>query len=148
MVEKSFSGAVIAPYGVAIGDALSGLAKGRYTVNDAVLLRDQVKAIVDAQGDLSAALKDLDAEIERRGGAKPGPATERFLAQIDGLAAPVKLKADICQALQKAVMAEVAKLDNGGDMVATPLSQLRSFGSGFGSRTGGVAIAARNLNIR
>jgi hypothetical protein len=148
MAEKSFQTANIALYGVAIGDALSGLANGQRSIDDVIQLRDQVKLIVDAQGDLVAALKDLNIEIERRGAVQAEPPSERFVAQIDGLAMPAKLRADICQALQKAVLAEVAKLDSGGDMIATPLSELRTFGSGVGSSTGGVAIVARYHNKR
>jgi len=133
-------------YGIAVGDAISASQKERVSPEQLSQLRDQVWAIVSAQGDLVAALKELDAEIVRRGGPKaaPKPASERFVAQVDGLSVPDALRANVCQALQKAVMAEIAKLDSGGDMVATPLSQLRSFGSGFGSQTGGIAIAARN----
>ena len=40
------------------------------------------------------------------------------------------MKSDIEQALQKAVMAEIAKLDTRGDMVASPLSQIKAFGPG------------------
>jgi hypothetical protein len=132
-------------YGVAVGDAISASQRGQVSTEKLGALREQVSAIVGAQGDLIAALKELDAEIARRGGpeARPAPEGDRFVAQIKGLAVSDALRADICQALQKAVMGEIAKLDNGGDMIATPLSQLRSFGSGLGSRTGGIAIMAR-----
>lgn len=148
---ESWTGGVVMVYGVAIGNALTALAKGQTSADKLVLLRDQTRAIVGAQGDLVAALKELDAEIARRGtGAKaaPAPASERFVAQIDGLALPDKVKTEIEQSLQKTVMAEIAKLDTGGDMVASPLSQIRAFGPGLGWRTPGIAIVARNLNIR
>ncbi|HEY6832353.1 MAG TPA: DUF1843 domain-containing protein [Pseudolabrys sp.] len=150
MAEKSFAGGMIALYGVAIGNALSPLSKGQTSVDDLVALRDQAKAIVTSQGDLVAALRELEAEIARRGGVKgpPEPASERFVAQIDGLALPDAIKAEIEQSLQTAVMAEIAKIDTGGDMVASPLSTIKSFGLGLGSRTPGIAIVARNLNIR
>jgi len=150
MAEKSYAGTVVALYGVAIGNALSALSKGQTSADELVALRDQTQAIVGAQGDLIAALKELDAEIARRGGAKaaPAPASERFVAQIDGLALPDKLKAEIEQSLQKAVMPEIAKLDTGGDMVASPLSQIKAFGPGLGWHTPGIAIVARHLNIR
>lgn len=149
MAEKSFPGGMIALYGLAIGNALLH-AKGQTSVDDLIMLRDQAKAIVDAQGDLVAALRELEAEIDRRGGAKaaPPPPSERFVAQIDGLNLPDKAKTDIEQALQKAVMAEIAKLDSRGDMVASPLSQIKAFGPGLGWRTPGIAIVARTLNIR
>jgi hypothetical protein len=149
MAEKSFAGGVIALYGVAIGNALSSLSKGQASVDQLVMLRDQAKAIVAAQGDLVAALRELEAEIARRGGTKaaPEPASERFVAQIDGLNLPDKAKADVEQALQKAVMAEIAKIDTKGDMVASPLAKIGPFGFGLGSHTAGIAIVARNLNI-
>jgi hypothetical protein len=150
MAERSFPGSIIALYGVAIGNALSAFSKGQTSLADLVLLRDQAKAIVGTQGDLVAALKKLEAEIARRGGAEAAlaPASERFVAQIDGLALSDKVKAEIEQALQKAVMTEIAKLDARGDMVASPLSQIKAFGPGLGWRTPGIAIVARQLNIR
>lgn len=149
MAEKSVAGGMIALYGIAIGNALNNLTKGQTSIDDLIMLRDQAKAIVESQGDLIAALRELEAEIGRRGGAKvaPEPASERFVAQIDGVAIPDKLKADIEQALQKTVMAEIAKLDTGGDMIASPLSAIKAFGPGIGWRTPGIAIVARKLNI-
>jgi hypothetical protein len=124
MAGKSFAGGMIALYGVAIGNALSPLSKGQASVDDLVALRDQAKAIVTSQGDVVAALRELEAEIARRGGVKgpPEPASERFVAQIDGLALPDAVKAEIEQSLQ---MAEIAKIDTGGDLVATPLSKAK-----------------------
>lgn len=150
MVEKSFPAGMIALYGVAIGNALSSLSKGQASAEDLVMLREQAKAIVDAQGDLVAALHELDAEIARRGGSKaaPEPAGERFVAQIDGLSLPVKAKADVEQALHHAVMAEIAKIDSKGDMIASPLSKIAAFGPGLGSHTPGIAIVAKQLNLK
>ena len=147
MAVKSGTGGMQLLYGVSIGDAL---AKGQTSADELVMLRDQTKAIVDAQGDLVTALRELDAEIDRRGGAKaaPSPTSERFVAQIDGLTLSDKLKSDIEKELQASVMREIAKLDTRGDMVASPLSQIKAFGPGLGSRTPGIAIVARNLNIR
>jgi uncharacterized protein GlcG (DUF336 family) len=152
MAVKSGTGGMVALYGVAIGDALAAHAKGKIPVDELLMLRDQTKAIVDAQGDLVAALRELDAEIVRRGaGAKAAStaASERFVAQIDGFALPDKVKAELEQALQKAVMTEIAKLDTGGDMVASPLSQIKAFGFGGGRHTPGIVIAPQNfLNVR
>lgn len=126
MAERSFAGGMIALYGVAIGNALSPQSKGQTSVDDLIMLRDQTRAIVDAQGDLVTALSELEAEIARRGGAKAEPpAEERFIAQIDGLTLPDAVKVEIEQSLYKAVMAEIARLDTGGDMVATPLSKAK-----------------------
>ena len=44
--------------------------------------------------------------------------------------------------------AEIAKLDTGGDMVASPLSAIKAFGPGIGWHTPGIAIVAKQLNIR
>ena len=145
MAVKSRPGGMQLLYGVSIGDAL---AKGQTSTDDLVLLRDQTEAIVGAQGDLVAALKELDAEIDRRGGAKAAPpASERFVAQIDGLALSDKVKSEIEKQLQGAVMKEIAKLDTRGDMVASPLSQIKAFGFGSGGHTAGIAIVARNLKL-
>jgi hypothetical protein len=123
MAKDSFAGGMIAIYGVAIGNALSTPSKGQTSVDELIMLRDQTKAIVDAQGNLVTALRELEAEIARRGGAKTvPPAEERFVAQIEGLTLPDAVRAEIEQSLHKVVMAEIAKIDTGGDMVATPLS--------------------------
>ena len=141
MAEESYPSGTMMEYGVAIGDAISAMQKGQTSPEQLFLLRDQVRAIVGTQGDLVAALKELDAEIDRRGGTKaaPTPASERFVAQIDGLALSDKLKAEIEQSLQKAVMKEIARLDSGGDMVASPLSRIKSF-PGVGGHTAGLWI--------
>jgi hypothetical protein len=146
MAQKSSEGGMVALYGVAIGDALSPTKKEQTPTDKLVMLRDHASAIVSTQGDLVAALRDLEAEIARRGGGKAAPVatSERFIAQIDGLALSDKLKGEIEQALQKAVMAEIAKIDKGGDMVASPLSQIQAFGSGIGGHTAGIVIAARD----
>lgn len=121
MAEKSWAGGMIALYGVAIGNALT--ARGTST-DDLVALRDQVRTIVDAQGDLVAALKELDTEIGRRKDAATvsAPPQERFIAQIDGLALSDDLKVELEQSIKDAVMSELGKIDTRGDLVAAPLS--------------------------
>jgi hypothetical protein len=134
-------------YGVAIGNALAAFRKGEASADELVTLRDQTKAIVDTQGNLVAALAELDAAMAQSGagaGAAVPLAPERFVAQIDGIVLSNELREEISQALQKAVMVEIAKIDTGGDMVATPLSRITSFGAGIGSQTAGFAIVARN----
>src|SRR5713226_4354723 len=147
MADKSIPGGTMMPYGVAIGDALS---RTDASTDELVALRDSAHAIVSAQGDLVAALKALDAEIGDRGAGKTAstPVVERFVAQIDGVPLPDAVKAEIEQAIQQAVSAEIAKIDTGGDMVATPLSALKAFGGGIGSRTTGLYLVNRNLDIR
>ena len=54
------------------------------------------------------------------------------------------MKCEIEKELQTSVMKEIAKLDTRGDMVASPLAQIKAFGPGFGSHTPGIAIVARN----
>jgi uncharacterized protein DUF1843 len=147
MADKSIPGGMMMPYGVAIGDALS---RTDTSTDELVALRDSAHAIVSAQGDLVAALKALDAEIGDRGAgtAASTPAVERFVAQIDGVPLPDVVKAEIEQAIQQAVSAEIARIDTGGDMVATPLSAIRAFGGGPGSRTPGLYLVNRKLDIR
>jgi hypothetical protein len=144
----SFPAGMQMVYGIGIGDALAAVAKGRASADDLVALRDQARAIVGAQGDLVAALQALDAEIATRGATAPAaPAVERFVAEIDGVALPNKVKDEIEKAIQKAVAVEIARIDTGGDMVETPLSKLGKFGSGIGARTRGRYLVNKNLNL-
>jgi hypothetical protein len=124
MAEKSIISANIAPYGLAIGNALS---KSAVPMDELIALRDRARELIGVQGDLVAAVKALDAEIASRGATKsaPPPADERFVVQLEGLALPDSAKAEIEHSLQTAVMAEIAKIDTGGDMVATPLSKAK-----------------------
>lgn len=151
MVEKTkgaFPAGMQMVYGVGIGDALAAVAAGRASPGDLVSLRDHAGAIVGAQGDLVAALKALDGEIDKRGAKAAATATvERFVAEIDGAALPDKVKDDIEQAIQKAVAGELGKIDTKGDMVEAPLSRIASFGSGFGARIRGRYLVNKNLNL-
>jgi hypothetical protein len=145
MAEKSVPGGVMMPYGLAIGDALS---RSDTSTDELVALRESAHAIVSAQGDLVAALKALDAEIgDRSTGKAATPVVERFVAQIEGATLTGAVKSDIEQAIQHAVRAEIAKIDSGGDMVATPLSTIEDFGIGPGSHTPGLYLVNRNLEL-
>jgi len=146
MAQKSVTNANIAPYGIGIGNALS---KSTTTMEELVAWRDRARAVAGAQGDLVAALKALNAEIARRGAdGKVAPsAGERFVAQVEGLAIPAATTKEIEDAIERAVLREIAKLDSGGDFVATPLSQIRSFGSGPGGRTLGRYITPKSLRF-
>jgi hypothetical protein len=55
----------IPPYGVAIADALRD---PKSSLDELIAHRDHARQVLAAQGDLSAALKRLEAEIARRGG--------------------------------------------------------------------------------
>jgi hypothetical protein len=147
MADKSIASGMMMPYGLAIGNALR---KPDVSIDELVALRDHAQAIVSAQGDLVAGLKSLDDAIATRGTveAAAAPVSERFVAQIDGLALPDALKAELEQAIQKAVIAEIAKIDTAGEMVATPLSKIRDFGFGPGSRTPGLYLVNKNFVIR
>jgi len=146
MAIPSHAGGMIALYGVAIGNALHNLTHGNATIEDLVSLRDQAKTVVDSQGDLASALRAVEAEIAKRGvKAAPEPAGERFVAQIDGVSLPEGVKQEIEAAIEKAVMAEIAKIDTKGDMVASPLSKIAAFGTGFGAHTPGRAIVSKQL---
>jgi hypothetical protein len=63
MVEATRS--PVPPYGVAIADAL---ADPSTSVEELIAHRDHAREVLEAQGDLKAALDRLDAEIQRRGG--------------------------------------------------------------------------------
>ena len=56
-------GGQVKPYGVAISDALKD---PQSSLEDLAALRDRAQQILDEHGDLAAALKDLEAEIDRR----------------------------------------------------------------------------------
>lgn len=144
MAEKPISTGMMMPYGVAIGNALG---KPDASLDELVALRDHAQSIVSSQGDLVAAVKALDDAIgqaQDRGGA---PVSERFVAQIEGLSLSDAVKSEIDQAIQKAVSAEIAKIDTAGELVATPLSNIRDFGFGPGSRTPGYYLVSKNLAI-
>jgi hypothetical protein len=63
MVEATRS--PVPPYGVAIADALKDPST---SVEELIAHRDHAREVLEAQGDLKAALDRLDAEIQRRGG--------------------------------------------------------------------------------
>jgi hypothetical protein len=144
----SFPAGMQMVYGVGIGDALAAVAAGHGAPEDLVSLREHASAIVSAQGDLVAALKELDAEIAKRGIKAPAAATsERFVAEIGGVALPDKVKDDIEHAIQKAISIEVAKIDTHGDLVEAPLSKLVNFGAGIGARIRGRYLVNKNFNL-
>jgi hypothetical protein len=149
MAEKSFPGGVMLVYGVAIGGAL---ARGNAALGELVALRSHAKALVDAQGDLGAALTALDQEIATRGGpggeksAPPRPTPrERFVVQILGLSIPAAAKQKIEQVINDTVKSALSRYDAGGDLVITPLSQIKSFGAGLGGATAGMIAQPRDL---
>jgi Domain of unknown function (DUF1843) len=150
MAEKSFPGGVMLVYGAAIGGAI---ARGNAALGELVALRSHAKALVDAQGDLAAALTTLDQEIANRGGPageksvppQPTPG-ERFLVQVLGLAIPPTAKQKIEQVINDTVKTVLARHDSGGDLVITPLSQIKSFGGGLGGATAGMIGYPRDLN--
>jgi hypothetical protein len=148
MPEKGFPGGVMLVYGVAIGGAV---ARGNATLEELVALRSHAKAIVDAQGDLASALTVLDKEIVSRGGstgaksAPPQPTPgERFVVQILGLPIPPDAKQRIEEVINETVTNALARHDTGGDLVITPLSQIKSFGGRLGGGTAGMIASPRN----
>jgi hypothetical protein len=148
---SSFPAGMQMVYGVGIGDALAAVAAGHASPDDLVPLREHASAIVSAQGDLVAALKELDAEIAKRAPAtKATPAavaSERFVAEIGGVALPDKVKDEIEHAIQKAVATQLAKIDTGGDLIEAPLSKIASFGAGIGARIRGRYLVNKNINL-
>lgn len=142
MAKQGFPGGIILVYGVAIGGAL---ARGSAALEELVALRSHAKSIVDAQGDLASALTALDKEIASRGGPageksaplEPAPG-ERFVVQIVGLPIPPEAKQKIEQVIIDTVKTALGRIDNGGDLVITPLSKIKSFGGGLGGATAGM----------
>ncbi len=143
------TGGMMLLYGVMIGQALRAKS---VSVQELTILRDQVQATVDAQGNLVEALAELNSEIARRGGAaaatprgapKAADASRRFLVDVSGLAIPDGVMARIELRLRDAVIEELASVDNGGDLVATPLSETRTWGGGLGGALAGMFIRPR-----
>ena len=69
-------------YGIAVGDAISASQRGQASTEKLGALRDQVGAIVGAQGDLIAALKELDAELATLAPDTPGDAIQNIVFEI------------------------------------------------------------------
>lgn len=144
------TGGMMLLYGVMISQALRAKA---VSVQELMILRDQVQATVDAQGNLVEALAELEAEIGRRGGAAAAAprgsstgskdASKRFLIDVSGLSIPDSVVARIELRLKDAVVEELAKVDNGGDLVATPLSETKTWGGGLGGALAGMFIHPR-----
>ena len=59
------AGGPVPPYGVAIADALRD---PQTSLEELIAHRDHARQVLEAQGDLRAALERLDREIARRGG--------------------------------------------------------------------------------
>jgi hypothetical protein len=149
MAQQSFPGGTMLVYGVAIGGAI---ARGNAALGELLALRSHAKAIVDAQGDLAGALTALDKEIANRGGAageksappQPSPG-ERFVVHIAGLAIPPDAKQRIEAVVNETVKTALARHDTGGDLVITPLSQIKAFGGRLGGATAGMIAYPRDL---
>lgn len=143
------SGGVIALYGVWVAQALR--TKG-VSVEELKVLRDQVHAVVSTQGDLGAALAELDREIEKRGGDKQGGdkgrgggTAQRFVVHVAGVPLDEGQTGRIEKRLGEVMLEELGRIDNRGDFVATPLSQVETWGAGLGGRTPGIYIQMRQF---
>jgi hypothetical protein len=153
MAEGIWSGGgMVMAYGVFIANALK--AKG-VSLQELAILRDQVRAIVDSQGNLVEALAELEKEIEKRGnepgaktsGVKSTPSTpltaQRFLVHLGGIDLAAAAVQRIEQRMKDAVLEEIAKMDLKREFVATPLSDVKSWGGGLGGATAGMFIEPR-----
>ncbi|PWB65097.1 MAG: hypothetical protein C3F17_05050 [Bradyrhizobiaceae bacterium] len=134
-------------YGVVISELLG---RESVSVRELETLREQVRDAVGAQGDLVAALNSLDAAIAQRGGGAetsvaPGPRPPHRYWHI-GTAVPVDAQtADrIAERLKAVVMDEIARIDTGGDLVATPLAakEFWGFQPGLGGSVAGFFISS------
>jgi hypothetical protein len=132
-------------YGMAIGQALF---RGGAKDDELLALRDQANEMLRTQGDLAAAVAALDDEIAKRGGATakrapPAPPESRFLIHLT-LPLPPERRARLEQAINKVVLEELAGFDTKGDLVATPLSEIKAFGARWpGGATAGMWIEPR-----
>jgi hypothetical protein len=140
MSVKGFPSGQFLIYGAAIGNALH---HGTATLEELVALRDNTKAIIDSQGDLRSALQALDTEIGKRSaGTSPSP-SERFVIQLDNILVDADGRKKMEHALNEALRTSIASLDSQGDLIATPLSELTTFGAGLGGATAGAWIRTR-----
>jgi Domain of unknown function (DUF1843) len=142
MAKEGAQGGTVLVYGVAIGNAIAARSA---TIDELLALRSHAKSIVDAQGDLVSALTALDKEIADRGGAageirafvQPTP-SDRFVVDVLGLPIPPDAKRRLEAVVNETVKTVLARHDVGGDLVITPLSQIRSYGAGLGGATAGM----------
>ena len=145
MPTQGFPTGAIQVYGVVIGDLIHSASS---SVEELVDLRSQVFATVQSQGDLVKALQALDAEIARRGDATATreaatvPAGQSFLVNMPGWILPPDVMSRIEERIKSVVLEELAKTDHRGDLKATPLSQIETWGAQriFGSQTAGLVI--------
>ncbi|NWG26264.1 MAG: hypothetical protein HXY30_17925 [Pseudorhodoplanes sp.] len=138
-------------YGVFVADALK--AKG-VPASELRILRDQVRAIVEAQGDLVQALAALDREIEARGeepgtkaGSKGGAAlpasyTQRFMIQLSGVDLTDEEVKRIEKRFGEVAQEEFARIDRRPELAATPISDMKIWG-GMGGATAGMIFSMR-----
>lgn len=143
------SGGMMMLYGVMISDALR--AKG-VTLPELVILRDQVQAVVSAQGNLLEGLGALEAEIARRSvgtgtkgepPAAPAVTSPRFVLHLLDLDLPASAVERIEQRIGELALEEIAKLDTKGDYALTPLSGMKAWGGGWGGHTAGMVAEKR-----
>ncbi len=127
MAEQAFAGGMQMLYGVLIRDALQ--QKGADT-QELAALSDQARAALLSQADLQRAVEELDREIARRSGAKGGGEAERFVIEAIGLGLSAEVRRRLESRLKDVVLEELAGVDTGGDLVATPLSDLKAFPGG------------------
>lgn len=141
MPEKGSPSSIMILYGVAIGDAL---ARKNRNVDELIELRNQANVLLGNYGDLASAVKELDAEIEKSGGASKSveSSSNRFAIVVDGLPLSKSILATIEDKIRELVLSEVAKTDFKGDLIATPLSEIKTFG-GMGGATMGLIVSPK-----
>lgn len=137
------AGGAVQPYGVVIRNAIKSAGT---SVAELSLLREQVRTLVASQGHLAGALAELDREIAKRG-STPGPklSAPKSFVVVSEVPLPEDAAQRIEKRLEATMLEELARVDARGDLVATPLSEIDSWGGGLGDRIRGRWIAPRNL---
>lgn len=133
MAEEAVKGGMQMLYGVLIRDALQ---RKDGDLGDLVDLSRQARLMLLLQPDLARAVEELEAEIARRSGRKGVPGSEKFVVETVGLTLTPEVRERIQQRFREAALEELARLDTGGDLTATPLSEVKGFPGGHGGTVG------------
>jgi len=141
------SNGTVALYGVAIGYALE---KGDVATSELLELRKRARALISDQGNLVDALIALEGEISKRedtpasviAGSGEDIQSEKFVIYLPTIGLQPDVREHIQVQLQNVVLNELAKIDTGGSLKATPLSEIKFWGDGYGGggTTAGMII--------
>lgn len=143
MAEGPKPTGMVLMYGAAIGYALM---KGDVPTKELIELKQQAEGLVSDHGNLHEALAALEDEISRRKDAPPAaksgpaPSAEKFVIDLPEIGLSADQRNAMQARLRDAVLSELAKIDTGGDLTATALSELKYWSQGDGGTTAGMIV--------